>query len=145
MLLGGVNFCLHAAGWLEGGLVSSYEKLVMDADQLGVLHSIAEGISIDENAQAMDAIREVGPGAHYLGCAHTQRNLKDAFWRTGVLDYKPFEQWQAEGGRDTYELAARKVERMLDEYVQPAIDPATDEALQAFIAQRKESEPDAFA
>ena len=62
-----VNFCLHSAGWLEGGLVSSLEKLVMDADQLGVLHSIAEGVDVSENAQAMGAIREVGPGGHYLG------------------------------------------------------------------------------
>ena len=81
-LLSGVNFMLHAAGWLEGGLVSSFEKFVMDADQLGVLHSIAEGVEIDENGQGMDAIREVGPGGHYLGCAHTQANFKDAFWRS---------------------------------------------------------------
>ena len=76
-LLGGVNFMLHACGWLEGGLVSSYEKFVLDADQLGVLHSLAEGIDLSENGQAMDAIREVGPGGHFLGCAHTQANFKD--------------------------------------------------------------------
>ena len=81
-LLGGVNFMLHACGWLEGGLVSCYEKFVLDADQLGVLHALAEGIDLSENGQAMDAIREVGPGGHYLGCAHTQANFKDAFWRS---------------------------------------------------------------
>ena len=81
-LMGGVNFMLHACGWLEGGLVSSFEKFVMDADQLGILHHLAKGVSVDENAQAMDAIREVGPGGHYLGCAHTQANFKEAFWRT---------------------------------------------------------------
>ena len=84
-LIGGVNFMLHACGWLEGGLVSSYEKFVLDADQLGVLHSLAEGIDLSENGQAMDAIREVGPGGHFLGCAHTQANFKDAFWRTPGL------------------------------------------------------------
>ncbi len=73
---------LHACGWLEGGLVSSYEKFVLDADQLGVLHSLAEGIDLSENGQAMDAMREVGPGGHFLGCAHTQANFKNAFWRT---------------------------------------------------------------
>ena len=62
---------LHSCGWLEGGLVSSFEKFVMDADQLGVLHGLATGIQVDKNAQAMDAIREVGPGGHYLGCEHT--------------------------------------------------------------------------
>ena len=145
MLLGGVNFCLHAAGWLEGGLVASFEKLVLDADQLGVLHSIAEGVDTSENGQAMDAIREVGPGGHYLGCAHTHANFKDAFWRTQVFDYKPFEQWADEGGRDSQQLAHARVERMLREYVPPELDPGIDDGLKDYIATRKESEPDAFA
>ncbi len=144
MLLGGVNFCLHAAGWLEGGLVSSPEKLVLDADQLGVMHSIAAGVDISENGQAMDAIREVGPGGHYLGCAHTQANFKTAFWRTQVLDYRPFEQWSQEGSRDSFELAHNRVERMLAEYVAPELDPGIDEALKDYVASRKASEPDAF-
>ena len=74
-VMGGVNFMLHAAGWLEGGLVSSYEKLVLDADQLGMMQVFAGGIDLSENGQAMDAIREVGPGKHFLGCAHTQANF----------------------------------------------------------------------
>nr|MBC8411996.1 trimethylamine methyltransferase family protein [Paracoccaceae bacterium] len=77
-LLSGVNFMLHSCGWLEGGLVSSFEKFVMDSDQLGTLHHLAKGIKIDANAQALSAIREVGPGGHYLGCEHTQENFKDA-------------------------------------------------------------------
>jgi trimethylamine---corrinoid protein Co-methyltransferase len=144
-LLGGVNFMLHACGWLEGGLVSSVEKFVLDADQLGVLHSIAEGVDMSENGQAMGAIREVGPGGHYLGCAHTQANFKSAFWRSGVLDYKPFETWADEGGRDSQHLAHLRAERMLAEYQAPPIDPGVDEALQAYVAERKASEPDAFA
>jgi trimethylamine--corrinoid protein Co-methyltransferase len=144
LLLGGVNFALHSAGWLEGGLVSSFEKFVLDADQLGVLHSIAEGVDISENGQAMDAIREVGPGNHYLGCAHTQANFKDAFWRTNVLDYKPFEQWADEGSHDTYQLANAKMHRMLNDYVAPEMDPGIDEALKDYIARRKAAEPDAF-
>ncbi len=144
-MLGGVNFMLHACGWLEGGLVSSIEKFVMDADQLGVMHSIAEGIDVSENAQALDAIREVGPGGHYLGCAHTQANFKNAFWRTQVLDYKPFETWADDGEPDTTQLASNRARRMLAEYQAPAIDQGTDEALQAFIAERKAAEPDAFA
>ena len=144
-LLSGVNFMLHAAGWLEGGLVASFEKFVMDADQLGVLHRLAEGVDISENGQAMDAIREVGPGGHYLGCAHTQANFKDAFWRTEVLDYKPYETWSDEGGRDTVALAARRVDKLLEDYRQPEIDPAVQEALEAFVASRKAAEPDAFA
>ncbi len=143
-LLGGVNFMLHACGWLEGGLVSSYEKFVMDADQLGVLHQLARGIAPDENAQAMDAIREVGPGGHYLGCAHTQANFKDAFWRTNLLDYKPFETWDEEGARDTMTLANQKVKSMLATYEKPALDPEIEAALVAYVAQKKASMPDSF-
>jgi trimethylamine--corrinoid protein Co-methyltransferase len=92
----------------------------------------------------MDALREVGPGGHFLGCAHTQANFKTAFWKTNVLDYKPYETWVDEGSRDSVALAAARVDKMLSEYVQPALDPAVDEALKAYIAQRKSEMPDAF-
>ena len=144
-LLSGVNFMLHAAGWLEGGLVSSFEKFVMDADQLGILHRMAAGVDVSENGQAMDAIREVGPGGHYLGCAHTQANFKSAFWRTDLLDYKPFETWAEEGGADTETLAARRVEQLLAAYQAPALDAGVNEALNAYVAKTKETAPDAFA
>ncbi len=143
-LLGGVNFMLHACGWLEGGLVSSYEKFVLDADQLGVLHSLAEGIDLSENGQAMGAIAEVGPGGHFLGCQHTQDNFKTAFWRSQVFDYRPFETWAEDGGLDSMQLANVRVRKMLAEYEAPPIDPGTAEALGDFIARRKASEPDAF-
>ena len=143
-LLGGVNFMLHACGWLEGGLVASFEKFVMDADQLGSLHHMAHGIEIDENAQAMDAIREVGPSGHYLGCAHTQSNFKDAFWRSDLLDYKPFETWHEEGARDTMTLASARVEYLLSNYQQPALDPAISEALSDYVARKKAAVPDAM-
>ena len=143
-LLGGVNFMLHSCGWLEGGLVSSFEKFVMDADQLGILHHMAGGVEIDENAQAMDAIREVGPSGHYLGCAHTQANFKDAFWRSDLLDYKPFETWYEEGARDTMTLASARVEYLLANYQQPALDPAVAEALSEYVARKKAAVPDAL-
>jgi trimethylamine--corrinoid protein Co-methyltransferase len=143
-LLAGVNFMLHSCGWLEGGLVSSFEKFVMDADQLGTLHHLARGVEIDENAQAMDAIREVGPGGHYLGCEHTQKNFKSAFWKSDLLDYKPFETWEDEGARDTQALATARVEKMLNDYVQPALDPGIAEGLADFVATKKAAEPDSF-
>ncbi|PIB24584.1 trimethylamine methyltransferase [Amylibacter kogurei] len=143
-LLGGVNFCLHAAGWLEGGLVASPEKLVMDADQLGILHSIAKGVDMSEDAQAMDAIQEVGPGGHYLGCAHTQANFKNAFWRSNVLDYRPYETWAEDGEKDTFTLANARVKQLLADYQQPPLDPAIDAALIDYIETRKASEKDAF-
>ncbi|HQY43395.1 MAG TPA: trimethylamine methyltransferase family protein [Paracoccaceae bacterium] len=145
-LLAGVNFMLHACGWLEGGLVSSFEKFVMDADQLGILHHIAQGIDMSDNGQAMEALRYVGSGqaSHFLGTDHTQANFKTAFWRTDLLDYKPFETWQEEGERDTVQLARERVAKLLNDYQKPAIDPAIEEALTDYVARKKASMPDAF-
>ena len=144
-LLSGVNFMLHSCGWLEGGLVSSFEKFVMDSDQLGTLHHLAKGIKIDTNAQALSAIREVGPGGHYLGCEHTQENFKDAFWRSELLDYKPFETWAEEGSRDTQALASLRVEKILSDYQKPYLDPVIDEELKEFISKKKASMKDSFS
>ncbi|MGA9410416.1 MAG: trimethylamine methyltransferase family protein [Roseobacter sp.] len=143
-LLSGVNFMLHSCGWLEGGLVSSFEKFVMDADQLGILHHLAKGVSMDDDAQALDAIREVGPGGHYLGCDHTQRNFKSAFWKSDLLDYKPFETWEDDGARDTQTLANLRVEKLLADYQKPAMDPAVAEALSDYVARKKSLEPDSY-
>ncbi len=143
-LLSGVNFMLHACGWLEGGLVSSFEKFVMDADQLGTLHHFARGVDISENGQAMDAIAEVGPGGHYLGCAHTQANFKTAFWRSDLLDYKPFETWDEEGARDTQTLASARVQKLIDTYQQPPLDPDIEARLRTYVAEKKASMPDSF-
>ncbi len=102
------------------------------------------GVATDENAQAMGAIREVGPGGHFLGCEHTQANFKEAFWRTDLLDYKPFETWDEEGARDTQTLAKIRVTKLLNDYQQPPLDPAIAEALKAYIEAKKASMPDAM-
>ena len=143
-LLGGVNFMLHACGWLEGGLVSSFEKFVMDADQLGALHALSKGVDVTENGLAIDALREVGPSGHFLGCKHTQMNFENAFWRSDVFDYKPFETWSDEGGKDTSEFASKRVELLLKNYSKPDLDIAKEEELREFINLKKGSMPDAF-
>ena len=143
-LLAGVNFMLHSCGWLEGGLVASFEKFVMDADQLGTLHHFAKGVDLSENGQAMGAIAEVGPGGHYLGCEHTQANFKSAFWRSDLLDYKPYETWYEEGARDTQTLATARVKKMLETYRQPALAPEIEARLRAYVEEKKASMPDAF-
>jgi trimethylamine--corrinoid protein Co-methyltransferase len=143
-LLSGVNFMLHACGWLEGGLVASFEKFVMDADQLGTLHHFARGVDMSQDAQAMGAIAEVGPGGHYLGCEHTQANFKTAFWRSDLFDYKPFETWDEEGARDTQTLASLRVKKMIDTYQQPALDPDIEARLRAYVEDKKAGMPDAF-
>jgi trimethylamine--corrinoid protein Co-methyltransferase len=146
-MLAGFNFVLHGAGWLEGGLASGYEKFVMDADQLGMMQVLAQGPDLSANGQALDAIREVGPGAHFLGCAHTQANFETAFYRSTIADNNSFEQWQAEGSRDAAQRANGLWKKMLADYEDqaPPLDPAIDEALKDFMARKKESMPDAFA
>jgi trimethylamine--corrinoid protein Co-methyltransferase len=144
-ILAGVNFVLHAAGWLEGGLVSSYEKFIIDADQLSMLQRFAEGIDYSENGQALAAIREVGPGSHFLGCAHTQANFETAFWRSIVADNNSFEQWRDDGSKDAAARANAIWKRQLKEYEAPALDPGIDEALQEYIGKRKAVLPDSIA
>ena len=141
-MLAGVNFMLHTAGWLEGGLVMGYEKFILDADQAGMMQVFLGGIDASENGQAMDAIREVGPGQHFLGCAHTQANFETAFYRSKIADNNSFEQWEADGGLDAAQRAQEIWKQMLREYEPPPIDPSVDEALLAFIQQRKDSSPD---
>jgi trimethylamine--corrinoid protein Co-methyltransferase len=143
-LLAGANFVLHAAGWMEGGLASSYEKFVMDVDQLGALGVLAGGVDLSENGQALDAFAEVPPGGHFLGSAHTQRNFESAFYRSSISDNNSYEQWLAEGSLDAAQRANRLWKRMLKEYEAPPIDPAIDEALRDFIGRRKASMPDAL-
>jgi len=140
--LAGVNFVLHTAGWLEGGLAMGYEKFMMDVDQAGMMHTLLAGVDLSENGQAMDAIREVGPGNHFLGCAHTQANFESAFYRSPLADNNSFEQWQAEGSLDIAQRANTLWKRQLAEYVEPPLDPAVDEALLDYINRRKAEAPD---
>jgi trimethylamine--corrinoid protein Co-methyltransferase len=142
-LLAGVNFVLHAAGWLEGGLTMGYEKFVMDADQCGMLHAFARGVDLSENGQALDAIIENGPGTHFLGSAHTLANFETAFYRSTVADNNSFEQWEAEGSLDMAQRANGIWKRMLAEYEPPPMDEAIDLELREWIERRKASFPDA--
>ncbi|MFN4273749.1 MAG: trimethylamine methyltransferase family protein [Aliihoeflea sp.] len=143
-VLAGTNFVLHAAGWLEGGLAACYEKFMMDVDQCGMQQKLAAGVDLSENGQAMDAIAEVGPGSHYLGCAHTQANFQTAFYRSSIADNNSFEQWQAEGEKRAEERANMLARKWLETYEPPDLDPGIQDGLRDFIATKKESMPDAF-
>ena len=142
-LFAGANFVLHAAGWLEGGLSASYEKFVMDFDQLGAMHALAKGIDLSANGQAMEAFTQVEPGGHFLGCAHTQANFETAFYRSNIADNNSVEQWTEEGSKNAATRANAIWKKMLDEYVPPPIDPSLDEALREYIERQKASMPDA--
>ena len=121
---------------------SNIGYLVMDLDQAGMMHAFLAGVDLSENGQALDAIREVGPGKHFLGCAHTQANFETAFFRSSLADNNSVEQWESEGGQDMAQRANTLWKKMLREYEPPPIDPAVDEALLDFMARRKASFPD---
>lgn len=141
-VLGGVNFVLHAAGWLEGGLAIGYEKFIMDADQCGMMAVFVNGVDMTENGQALDAIRSNPPGQHFLGTAHTLANFETAFYRSEIADNNSYEQWLEDGSLDAAQRANRIWKRMLAEYEAPPIDPGVDEALLEFMIRRKASMPD---
>jgi trimethylamine--corrinoid protein Co-methyltransferase len=143
-LLCGANFILHAAGWLEGGLVMGYEKFVIDCDHLGMMHVFMNGLTLDDNAFALDAFREVGPGKHFLGSAHTMANYQTAFHEPELSDSDSFEQWRDAGEKDIQARAHARWKAMLASYEAPPIDPAIDEALRDFIDRKKESVADAW-
>jgi len=120
-----------------------YEKFVMDADQASMLAVLLAGVDLSENGQALDALREVGPGNHFLGCSHTQANFQSAFWRSEISDNNSFEQWESEGSLDASQRANGKWKSMLANYVEPTLDIAIDESLQDYIKVRKASFADA--
>ncbi|TIT21049.1 MAG: trimethylamine methyltransferase [Mesorhizobium sp.] len=133
----GANFILHSAGWLEGGLVMSYEKLILDADFCAALHTWMGGLAIDENQLALNAFREVGPGKHFFGAAHTIANYRTAYWESEVADNNSFEQWRDAGELDATQRAHARWKKILAEYEQPALEAGVDEALSEFVARRK--------
>jgi trimethylamine---corrinoid protein Co-methyltransferase len=141
-VLGGVNFVLHAAGWLEGGLAIGYEKFVLDDDQLGMMATFVRGVDLSPNGQALDAIRENGPGQHFLGTQHTLANFENAFYRSTTADNASYEQWVEDGALDAAQRANAIWKRQLAAYEPPPIDDAIDEELRAFVTRRKSEMPD---
>ena len=144
-MLAGSNFTLHAAGWLEGGLATGFEKLIMDADRLGSYQKVlATGLETDENAFARDAYLEVEPGGHFLGSAHTMRNYKDIFYEPHLSDSENVESWEDGGAKDMRMRAFERWNDKLDNYQAPPMDEAKKEELTEFVARRKSQLPDAW-
>ncbi len=143
-VLGGANYVLHAAGWLEGGLCTGYEKLILDADRLGAYQVLLSGMPVDDDALARDAYEEVEPSGHFLGCAHTLRNYETAFYDAVMSDSENVESWEERGAKDAQQRAFERWQQMLQDYEAPPIDPAVDEALRDFVARRKDELPDAW-
>ncbi len=143
-VMGGANFILHAAGWLEGGLVTGFEKLVIDADRLGAYQTLLAGIELDDNALGRTAYDDVEPAGHFLGSAHTMANYETAFYEATLSNADSFEQWHEDGAKDCEARAYERWKQLLKDYEAPPLDAAIDEELKAFIARRKETMKDAW-
>lgn len=141
-VMAGANFMMHAAGWLEGGMVTSFEKYVMDLDHIGALHRTLQGLSFDDNQMAYEAYRERQGREVFLGVGHTQRNFATANYRAELADTGPVEHWREAGSLNTAQRANRKWKAMLKAYQQPGIDDAVAQELSAFAAKRKSEMPD---
>jgi trimethylamine--corrinoid protein Co-methyltransferase len=136
-VMGGVNLLYQGAGWLEGGLTASFEKLIVDAEILQMMAEVLVPFDVDEASLGIDTIAEVGAGGHFFGTAHTLERYETAFYRPLVSDGRPFETWQEDGSRTATERANRIWKQLLAEYERPAMDPAVEEALGAFIERRR--------
>jgi trimethylamine--corrinoid protein Co-methyltransferase len=136
-IMAGTNFILHAAGWLEGGLVASYEKFVLDCELLGMFHKYLQGVDLSEEAFALESIRSVEPGGHHLSTKHTLRHYRTAFYQAEMFDYNPVEKWTTEGGLDSYQRANVTYKQRLKDYQAPALDASIEEALKDYVVRRK--------
>ena len=133
----GTNFVLHSAGWLEGGLIASFEKFIIDLEVCAMAQRYVKGIGLSDDDFAWDAYEEAGPGEHFLGTAHTMRHYQTAFHQPKVFSTDNYEKWVEDNRPDTYKAAYQVWRDMLRNYQQPALDPAIKEELEAFMAFRK--------
>jgi trimethylamine---corrinoid protein Co-methyltransferase len=141
-MMAGVNFNLHTAGWLEGGLAIGYEKFILDDDQASMASAYIGGVDLSENGLALQAMIDSGPGQHFLGSPHTLANFETAFWRSHLSDNNSFEQWQLDGCHDAAVRANARWKRQLAEYEMPPLDEAIHDELLEWIDKRKASFPD---
>ncbi|MDY0870819.1 trimethylamine methyltransferase family protein [Dongia rigui] len=137
-IMGGVHLIEHAAGWLEGGLTASFEKLILDAEMLQLMRSFLDPLKIDEDNLAFDAMQEVGPGGHFFGAAHTLARFDQAFYEPMLSDWRNFETWSETGAKTGTERAHLIWKDLLRTYEAPPLDPAKAEALEAYVVKRKE-------
>jgi trimethylamine---corrinoid protein Co-methyltransferase len=135
--LAGANFVMHSAGWLEGGLVSCYEKFIVDIELLRMLKHEFTPLEIDEASLAFGAHEEVGPGGHFLGAAHTLERFRECFYRPLLTSTENFERWKSKGGLDTTARAEVIWKRTLEEYEQPPVDEAIRAELQEYVDRRR--------
>ena len=138
-IMGGANLVYHAAGWLEGGLTASFEKVVLDAEMLQEMAETLVPIDVDEETLAFDAMQGVDPGGHFFGTEHTMARYKTAFYQPLLSDWQNREAWEAAGSLDTTQRATEVWKRLLAAYEEPAMDPAVRDELDDYVARRRES------
>ena len=136
-IMGGVNFLMHGAGWMEGGLQASFEKMALDADLLAMVAEFLKPLRVDEAELALEAMREVGPGGHFFGAEHTQSRYRTAFFPPTISDWRNYESWREAGSPTAFDAAERIVAERLRDFTAPPLEAERLEALDAFVARRK--------
>ena len=136
-IMGGGNLIMHAAGWMEGGLHAGFEKMVIDADLIGMISEFLRPLSFSDDDLAFDAMKEVGPGGHFFGCEHTQSRYRNAFFSPMISDWRNYETWREAGSPTAYDKANRLYKEKLASFTPPPIDDAIKAELDAFVAKRK--------
>jgi trimethylamine---corrinoid protein Co-methyltransferase len=142
IMLAGANYVMHCAGWTEAGLTASVAKFMLDAEQMEMLYKFLAGPRFEDFDEALGTVKDVGPGGHFLGTAHTRAHFQDAFFMPELFDNNSFEQWLADGAKDAATRGLEAARRALDAYVAPPLDPAVDEALLDFVRKREAELPD---
>jgi trimethylamine--corrinoid protein Co-methyltransferase len=137
LTMGGGNLIMHGAGWLEGGLVASFEKFVLDCDLIQMVGEFLQPLETSEDALGVEAIREVGPGGHFFGAQHTLARYTNAFYSPIISDWRNNQQWLAAGKPEAWQKANAVWKQALADYQEPAIDPAIRDELNAFVERRK--------
>ncbi len=137
-VMGHANMVMHGAGWMEGGLCASFEKMVLDAELLQMMAEFFKPIEVDDDTLGLDAIREVGPGGHFFGAKHTLARYETAFYAPLLSDWSNFENWQDSGARTATERANTLYKAILADYQEPELDLARRDELDAFVSKRKE-------
>ena len=141
VLMAGANYLWHSAGWSEAGMHCSVAKFVVDVEQCAMGYRMTEGIQWDDFDEALAAVRDVGPGGHYLGHPHTLENFQRAFFMPELFDNNAIEQWIADGSKDITARALEQAKKLLGEYEEPRLDPAMDEELWDYISRREREIP----
>jgi trimethylamine--corrinoid protein Co-methyltransferase len=136
-VLAHTNLIIHSAGWIESGLTISFEKFIIDVENLAMMHQFLQGIEVDDSTLALDSIAEIGPGGHHFGTSHTQARFETAFYNPFLAERRNYGAWQESGSFDMVQRAHKVWQQLLEQYQAPPLEISIREALEAYVDRRE--------